>query len=92
MSTDESDWEHVRKIMLTRALAGDAAAQNAMGSLTVDDGLRTLEVKLLDDAEEWFKKAAKGGHTPAVDFLETVWPLVKQEYSTKILQRLKRNK
>jgi hypothetical protein len=87
-TTEEDEWEHVKRVVHERAIAGNPQAQNTFGSLMVDESVRTLNPVLLDEAEQWFAKAAKGGHMPAADFLETIWPVVKEEYRLKIQQRL----
>jgi len=72
-----------------KAQSGDPGAQFSMGSICIEKAFDLNDIKLLDAAEEWFKKAAEGGSNEAIDFLKD-WPKTKTLFQKQIKRRSKK--
>lgn len=75
---------HAHQEIETRAKAGDPEAQNVFGMMLLERGVAQLSVSLLDEAEDWFRKAANAGHMAAGRFLNEGWPRIKREEGERI--------
>ena len=81
--TNEAD-HHLWQLVEQRALHGDSVALNILGSLYVDRALKQRDVRLLDEAERHFKRAAELGNASADAFIRLTWTSLKAEYKAQI--------
>jgi TPR repeat protein len=63
---------------------GRVEAQASLGGLLAQKGLELLDSSLLDEAEQWYCKAAKAGDDSNREYLKSTWPFVKQNILEKI--------
>ncbi|RST49420.1 sel1 repeat family protein [Variovorax sp. MHTC-1] len=83
---DSPDLQGAIAKILLQAVAGDPEAQNAYGTMLCDRSLNRLDPAYLEEAEEWFRKAAASGQEEAVRSFES-WPKQKQYITTEIAKR-----
>ena len=85
---EAADLQGAMAIIYQQALSGDPLAQGTYGQMLCDRSRARLNPAFLEEAEEWFRKAAASGDEAAIEAFK-YWPRVKQSIADEIAKRLK---
>lgn len=85
---DAPDLQGAMARIKLQAMAGDPLAQSAVGTMLCDRSRTRLDSTYLEEAEEWYRKAAASGDEAAVQQFDD-WPREKQSIVDEIARRLK---
>jgi TPR repeat protein len=84
---DAADLQGAMTIIYQQALSGDPLAQGTYGQMLCDRSRARLNPAYLEEAEEWFRKAAVSGDKAAIETFK-YWPRMKQGIAGEIAKRL----
>ncbi|UOD31541.1 sel1 repeat family protein [Massilia violaceinigra] len=79
-----TSWENLVSHFRADAESGDAEAMNTLAGLLAEQSVVVRDMKLLEEAEKWFKAAAEKHHVKAMIYLADVWPTAKAFYRDRI--------
>ncbi len=80
------------KYLKDKAESGDAEAKYSLGHFYFSFSHSLRNVELLNEAERWFKDAAKDGNKEAIERLEKYWDEEKPRIKGLILEAIEDDK